>query len=200
MGSIKDNKLSKKFWILLITISLVIIIIIAVGFYLFANREEEVIEKNVDGGQITLNYTNNITGLSLKNIVPTTDAVSMKDLTENNYFDFYIDVDLKKAKCIEYEIAAIKDSKKSTISNDDIRIYLEKEKSGTYTKVLGPSKYIPIKEDTKLGSEKGSMILVQSKANKSSKDSYRLRMWLSDTSLLPNGDYSVDVVVNGIAK
>ena len=185
---------------MLIAISLIIIIMIAVGFYFFVNREEKVIEKNVNGGQITLNYTNNITGLSLKDIVPTTDAVAMKDLTENNYFDFFIDVDLKGAKYIEYEIAAVKDSKESTISNDDIRIYLEKEKSGTYTKVFGPSKYVPIKEDTKLGSEKGSMILVQSKANKSSKDSYRLRMWLSDTSLLPSGNYYIDVVVNGTAK
>ena len=194
------DTLSKKFWILLISLCIVFIIVLAAGFVLFANRKEEVIEKEEKGGQITLNYTNNVTGLSLQNIVPTTDAVAMKDLTENNYFDFFIDVDLKGAKYIEYEISAIKDSKESNISNDDIRIYLEKEKSGTYTQVLGPSKYIPIKEDSKLGSEKGSMILVKSKAIKSTKDNYRLRMWLSDKSLLPNGNYTVDVVVNGKAK
>lgn len=196
----KDEELSKKFWILFIGLCIVFISIMAGGFVLFANREEEVIEKNENGGQITLNYTNNITGLNLKNIVPITDAVAMKELADGQYFDFFIDVNLKKAKYIEYEISVIKDSKESTISNDDIRIYLEKEQSGTYSQVFGPSKYVPIKEETELGSEKGSMILVKSKAKKSSKDNYRLRMWLSDKSLLSNGDYSIDVVVNGVAK
>ena len=196
----KDEEFSKKFWYILLAIFVVFIVVVSIGFVLFANREEKVIEKHETGGKITLNYTNNITGLSLKKIVPTTDAVGMKDLTDNNYFDFFIDVDLKDANYIEYEISAVKNKDESTISNDDIRIYLEKEKSGTYTKVFGPSKYKPLSETSKLGSEKGSMILVQSKAVKSIKDNYRLRMWLSDTSLLPTGDYSVDVVLNGSAK
>lgn len=196
----KDEEFSKKFWYFLLAIFVIFIIFVSIGFVFFANREEKVIEKNETGGNVTLNYTNNITGLSLKKIIPTTDAVAMKDLTDDNYFDFFIDVDLKNANYIEYEISAIKRKNECTITNDDIRIYLEKEKSGTYTMVFGPSKYVPITKESKLGSEKGSMILIQSKAVKSTKDNYRLRMWLSDTSLIPMGDYAVDVVVNGIAK
>ena len=140
------------------------------------------------------------TGLNLKNLTPVTDSVAMKDLTDQYYFDFFIDVDLKNATYIEYEISVIKNDKECSITNDDIRIYLEKEQSGTYTKVFGPSKFIPLKEDTKLGSLKNSMVLVKNKALKSSKDNYRLRMWLSDQSLLQSGNYSIDVVVNGKAK
>ena len=196
-----DKKgLSKTFWYVLIGICLLFIIVAVAGFIAFSNRKNEVIEKEIKGGKITLNYTNNITGLNLKELTPTTDSVAIKDLTEGKYFDFFIDVDLKEASSIEYEISAIADSKVSTISHDDIRLYLEKEKSGTYTKVFGPSKYIPIKEDTDLGSEKGSMVLVKSKAIHSTKDNYRLRVWLSDKSVLEKGDYSVDVVVNGKAK
>lgn len=194
------EKLTKKFWYFVLGICILFAIFICVSFYMFINRKEEVIEKNENGGQITLNYTNNVTGLSLNNIAPVTDSVAMKDLTDQRYFDFFIDVDLKNANYIEYEISVIKNEKGCSISNDDIRIYLEKEQSGTYTKVFGPSKFVPLKEDTKLGSLKNSMVLVKNKALKSSKDNYRLRMWLSDQSLLQSGNYSIDVVVNGKAK
>lgn len=200
MENKKGSGLSNSFWITLVCICIVFISIITIGIIVFANRKEEVIEKNLDGGQITLNYTNNVTGLNLENITPTTDSVAMKDMTENRYFDFFVDVDLKKANSMEYEISVIKDKHFSTISDDDIRVYLEKEESGTYSKVLEPKKYTPIKKDTELGSEKGSMVLVKSKTKKSLKDNYRLRVWLSDKSLLPSGNYAISVVVNGVAK
>lgn len=200
MENKKGDVLTKKFWYFILGICIFLSVILGVSIYLFANREEEVIEKNENGGQITLNYTNNVTGLNLMNITPVTDSVAIKDLTDQHYFDFFIDVDLKEAASIEYEISVIKNTKESTILDDDIRIYLEKEQSGTYTKVFGPSKYIPLKSDSKLGSSKESMVLVKSKALKSSKDNYRLRMWLSDQSLTASGNYSIDVVVNGVAK
>lgn len=200
MENKKGDVLTKKFWYFILGICIFLSVILGVSIYLFANRKEEVIEKNENGGQITLNYTNNVTGLNLMNITPVTDSVAIKDLTDQHYFDFFIDVDLKEAASIEYEISVIKNTKESTILDDDIRIYLEKEQSGTYTKVFGPSKYIPLKSDSKLGSSKGSMVLVKSKALKSSKDNYRLRMWLSDQSLTASGNYSIDVVVNGVAK
>lgn len=200
MENKKGDVLTKKFWYFILGICIFLSVILGVSIYLFANRKEEVIEKNENGGQITLNYTNNVTGLNLMNITPVTDSVAIKDLTDQHYFDFFIDVDLKEAASIEYEISVIKNTKESTILDDDIRIYLEKEQSGTYTKVFGPSKYSPLKSDSKLGSSKGSMVLLKTKALKSSKDNYRLRMWLSDQSLTPSGNYSIDVVVNGVAK
>lgn len=200
MNNKDENKISKRFLYIIVGITIFFICIITSFIIVFLNRDDKVIEKVENGGQITLNYTNNVTGLSLKNIVPTIDSIAMKDLTENNYFDFFIDIDLKNADVIEYEISVINNKDNSTIPSDDIKIYLEKEKSGTYSKVFGPSKYTPIKEKTELGSEKGSMILLKSKATKSTKDNYRLRMWLSDQSTLSSGDYSLDVVVNGIAK
>ena len=34
---------------------------------------------------------------------------------------------------IEYEIALVKNTKKTTVKDSDIKVYLEYEKSGTYT-------------------------------------------------------------------
>ncbi|MBR2678724.1 MAG: hypothetical protein IKE63_04840 [Bacilli bacterium] len=200
MENKKSGELSRKFWYVLLGVCLVLIVFVGIIFFLFANREEEVIEKKVKGGNIVLNYTNNITGLNLTQITPTEDSVGMKNDKEGQYFDFSVDIDVDEANSIEYEIAVIKNERISTLSDDDMKIYLEKEESGTYNKVFGPSVYKSLKKDTKLGSPEGSMVLVKEKTTKSLKDNYRLRLWLSSSSVVQTGNYSVEVVINGKAN
>lgn len=200
MENKKSGELSRNFWYVLLGVCLVLIVFVGIIFFLFANREEEVIEKKVKGGNIVLNYTNNITGLNLTQITPTEDSVGMKNDKEGQYFDFSVDIDVDEANSIEYEIAVIKNERISTLSDDDMKIYLEKEESGTYNKVFGPSVYKSLKKDTKLGSPEGSMVLVKEKTTKSLKDNYRLRLWLSSSSVVQTGNYSVEVVINGKAN
>lgn len=200
MKNKKNGELSRTFWYIIVAICLVLIIFIGVMFFMFANRKDEIIEKELNGGNIQLNYTNNITGLSIVKAVPITDAIGMKSDKEGQFFDFSLDIEVDEASVIEYEIAAIKNETASTINNEDIRIYLEKEESGTYSKIFGPQEYKPLEKDSKLGSPEGSMVLVKDKTKDSLKDNYRLRMWLSNKSLTKNGNYSVEIVVNGIAK
>lgn len=195
-----EKGLSKNFWCVFLVIFSFLIIGTALGFFVFANRKSKVIEKEENGGRVVLNYTNNIKGLSIKDAVPVADAIGIKNDVDGEYFDFSVNVSLDEAANIEYEICAIKDEKKSTISDDDIKIYLEQEKSGSYSEVFGPSKFVGIKNTSKLGSPKGSMILTKVKKSKSTTDNYRLRIWLSDQSLIQKGDYSIEILVNGIAK
>ena len=200
MKNKKGNELSGIFWIILIIICLILAIFVGFLFVEFGKQKDIVIDKEENGGNIVLNYTNNITGLYITKAIPTNDAIGMKLNNEGQYFDFAIDTKLDNATSIDYEIAVIKDEKKSTIPDSDIRIYLEKEVSGTYTKVFGPAAFTGIKEESKLGSEKGSMILSNVTTKKSVVDNYRLRLWLSDSSTLQSGDYAVEVVVNGKAN
>ena len=194
------KKLTKKFWIILICIFCVFITLVAVGYHAFSNRTKKVVEKEEKGGKVTLNYSTNVNGLSIVGATKIADDVAMKDMTAGKYFDFSIDVDISKANSVEYEIFITKDVKNSNISDDDIRIYLEKEKSGTYSQILKPTKYMPLKKESQLGSKKGSMILNSNKTSKSVTENYRLRLWLSDTSLLETGNYSVNVFVVGKAS
>lgn len=188
-----------KFLIVELGMCIIFVIIMAIGIAVFVNRDEKVITKKENGANIVLNYSGNTNGLSIKDATPTTDSIGMQGIEEGEYFDFSVDVALDNAPSLEYEIVAIKDKKNSTISDDDIKIYLEKEKSGTYTKVFGPSKYTPLKKKSKFGSPTGSMVLLKTKKTNTSVDNYRLRMWLSDKSV-STGTYSVEIVVNAIAK
>lgn len=195
----KEKGLSKNFLIMLICTCFILVILVVIGFIVFFNQDKEIIEETKNGGNVTLNYSANASGLSIVNAVPTTNAIGMINADESQYFDFSVDVDLDEADSVDYEIF-IKKNSNNTISDDDIRIYLEQEKSGTYAKVADPVSFKAIKEDSKLGTKKGSMILAKCKKTNSGTDNYRLRMWLADSSLTQVGNYSVELNIVGKAK
>ena len=194
------NKLSKKFWFLIISFCIVLITLVTIVFIVFNNRDAEVIEKEENGAKVFLNYTNDINGLKLVNMTPTVDEVGKINFNDDEYLDFSIQVYLDNAREVEYEISIIKDNQNSTVPDDDIKIYLEKEVSGTYTEVFAPQKFQAIKKKSDLGSQVGSMVLYKTKKSNSIADNYRLRVWVSDKSIIKNGSYNIEVAVNGGAK
>ena len=195
-----SNNSRRAFVILMLSVSTLLIGFIIIGYVIFNIKGNDVVEEEENGADIVLNYSSNESGIKIRNASKVKDEDGILTLKEGEYFDFSIEVLLDNASYVEYEISAIKDAVNSTTSNDDIRIYLEKEKDGTYTKVFGPDKFTPLKKTSDLGSKKGSMPLINVKKTNSNTDNYRLRMWLSDKSELNSGSYSIDVEVNGIAK
>lgn len=192
--------LSNNFWIVVIVVCILLMLFLGYGYSCFSNRDADIVEKVIEGGYVTLKYTDKTSGLAVIKAKPTTDSVGSKESGDGKCFDFSVEVDLKDAKKIEYEISVKKDSSKSNILDDDIRIYLEKEDSGSYSEYFGPKKYSPIDKKTKLGTEEGSMVISNMTKIKSGIDNYRLRVWLSDTSLIKDGDYAVEVNVVAKAK
>lgn len=190
-------KFSKNFWIILSSICVFFIIFITVGVVLNRVGNTKVIEKNADGGYVTLNYVTDADALTLVNANPTVDATGMRS---NAYFAFSVDVDLKEASKIEYEISLKKDEELSSISDDDIKIYLEKENNGVFMKAFGPEKFTPLVKTSDIGTGRGNMVLANVKKIKSGTDNYRLRIWLSDNSTSMNKSYSVEVEIKAVAK
>ena len=189
--------LSKNFWIALSSICGFLIVFVTTGFIFYKLSNTEVVEKSADGGYVTLNYVTDADALTLVNANPTVDATGMK---ENSYFAFSVDVDLKEASKVEYEISLKKDEELSSISDNDIKIYLEKENNGVFMKSFGPEKFTPIDKTSNIGTSRGNMILANVKKIKSGTDNYRLRIWLSDNSTSMNKSYSVEVEIKAIAK
>ena len=196
-----DSKNSSKAFIILMTsVSLLLIGLIVVGFIIFSLKGPEIVEEEENGADIILNYSTNISGLQIRNAEKVKDEDGILSLDDGKYFDFSVEVLLDNASNVEYEISVVKDVVNSNIPDEDIKIYLEKEKEGTYTKVFGPQEFKPLKKDNEFGSKKGSMPLISVKKTNSNTDNYRLRIWLSDKPVLDNGNYAVEVEVNGIAK
>lgn len=196
----KKNSLSKKFWIVVLIFCFFFLLFVIFGFTSFFTKNKKVITEDENGGDVVLNYSSDFAGLKLSNLTPVSDNIAMKDNEEGKYFDFSVDISLDNAPTIEYEIAVMKEKEFSTILDDDIRIYLEKERSGTYESVFEAKKYVPIKEKTDFSSPVGSMVLFHMSNTRNSTDRYRLRIWLSSESLVSNGNYGVKVLINGVSE
>lgn len=196
----KEEKVSKKFMITNIILCSILFLLAVIGIVAFVNRKPEVIEKNTDGGEVTLNYTSPSNSFAIRDSLKTSDSVGEKLSLDGTCFDFTVDINLETSFKLEYELSLVKDEKFSNIPDEDIRIYLEKEESGTYTRVFGPSEFKINKTKTKIGSPANSMVIAKVNKINASEDHYRLRMWLSDSSKLEKGNYSVDVLLNAISK
>lgn len=200
----KDSveKSSKKIWIIIGIISLLMIIIIVVSCVLFNNKPKEVKYNTETGGSVLLSYTDSSNILSIKNAKPMTDEVAIADLKGDNYFEFSVETEIENANNVSYEIAIDKIDKDCTIPDDDIKIYLEKEDSGTYVPVSEPQSFIEIGKKDSFGVKKDEMVL-NKVTNKSDKtENYRLKLWLSNNALKNNNvkDYSVKIKLYGNAK
>lgn len=200
-----DNKkmISKKVLFGIIGISSVFIVILIVSFVLFFSSPKEVKMREIDGGDVSMTYTDDTNELSIINAVPTTDSLGMAQNGADQYFDFTVKTDVLHGAKAKYEIALIKDRANSTAMDENIKIYLEKQVNGAYVECFGPTSFKALTKKSKVGSPKGSMLVAEVLNNKSKIENYRLRMWIADTALIPEGvtqNYSVHVVVNGIAK
>lgn len=201
----EDKNYSKKIFILLLLVTLLVVFVISFSFAVFVKTEEGV-DNTIESGEISMNYLEKTNGISIENAMPTSDEVGVKQLGENEYFDFTVNSKLVGDVKIVYEIAAIKDVN-STIPDNEIRLYLEQEKSGTYTKVMEPKNFIAESKDTKIGTPKGAMVLKKVTKEREEDDSdklvkyvdnYRLRMWLGENASISDvRTYAVKVNVYG---
>ena len=193
---------NKKLLFLISAISIIVLFIIVLLFIIFFNSPKKVITEKKVGGEVSISYTDKTSTLNVVNITPVEDGTAIKDLTGDNYFEFSVDTKVKGAKEVTYEISINKNEDKCTIKDEDIKIYLEKENSGSYARVFGPAKFSGINKKSKIGTPKGNMILTTVTNKKSITENYRLKIWLSSrvSSEAVNQNYSVDIILTGNAE
>ena len=209
MNSTQENKSnsSKFIFISVILVTILVILVLCLSFTAFKKATSEdgtnsSNDSNGNGGinsKISMTYTENMNGISIQDALPTSDEVGKHLNGKGEYFDFTIKSNIVNSS-ITYEIAAIKD-KSSTISDDSIKLYLEKQNSGTYEQVMEPTIFKPITKRSKIGSPKGSMVLYKLNRKKSGTDNYRLRMWIKEDAVVEmDKSYTVKVNVYGKAS
>ena len=209
MNSTQENKSnsSKFIFISVILVTILVILVLCLSFTAFKKATSEDgtnsnNDSNGNGGinsRISMTYTENMNGISIQDALPTSDEVGKKLNGKGEYFDFTIKSNIVNSS-ITYEIAAIKD-KSSTISDDSIKLYLEKQNSGTYEQVMEPTIFKSITKRSKIGSPKGSMVLYKLNRKKSGTDNYRLRMWIKEDAVVEmDKSYTVKVNVYGKAS
>lgn len=197
---LKEEKNGKLYFIL---IALLLIVLLVIGISAVAVTVTKKGDKvnTITTGNILLDYTEDNNGITITNAMPTTDATG-KTLSKNNeYFDFNVISTISGSANITYEISAVKSSN-STLDNNDVKLYLEKNQLGKYVEVMEPTKFKPLTSKSDIGSEKGTMILYKETVNKTTTDNYRLRMWLSDKAKVDNisRTFTVQVAIHASVK
>ena len=198
----EKNGVSKKVLISIVVVSILFLLTIILTFVCYVAGNKNKKDKILDSGSIVMTYSNNSNSLTIDNSLTFSDNDGMLLKNVNYYFDFTVNTTLKDSKEIDYEISIKKDPT-STIADDKVRIYLEKQKSGTFTKVFEPKQYVPLPKKTDIGTPTGSMVLLNGISKKDSSDNYRLRIWVCDTSGLDSSqlsNYTVSVDVYGKAR
>ena len=188
-----------------VIIGLIIVLLVTgvVGgaFYVYYSSPEEVYQENVEGGKLSLTYSDDQNLFLIENAIPTSDLVGTVYDSADMFFDFTVNVDIDEANFVEYEILLVKDETVSTALNNNIKVYLEKEENNNYVKVAEPEIFSSNVEDEKIGSS--VMSIYKMKHSSNANDNYRLRMWLCDSAVVSPGqvqNYGVKVALRGMAK
>lgn len=198
-----ENKkgISKGILITCLIIVLLVVAIVVGAFYIHNNQDVDIIEENLTGGSVSLTYSDDENLFVIENAIPTSDVVGTKLDSAELFFDFTVKTEIEDADYVEYEIILVKDEATSTALNENIKVYLEKEKSGTYSKVVAPTVFDSNTIDAELGDD--LMSVYKQKKTSSGSDNYRLRLWVSDTAVFNIGDiqnFGVKIALKGIAK
>lgn len=193
----KDS--NNKIFIIIVCLFIFIIMVIGVSMATFTYTKENKSINTISTGNVYLNYTEDTNGINITNAYPMSDEVGKTLTNEEQFFDFTVEAKISGDVVANYEVSAEKEVS-STLNNDEVKLYLEKKVNNSYQEVMAPKNFTPLKESTDLGTMAGAMLLDTGTLSKSSTVSYRLRMWVADTTVLDNLEKSFGVRVSIEAK
>ena len=200
---------SKQILLSIISIAVLIIAFVCVSYATFVTVFEDSQINGISTGTISLKLKNENGALSMENAMPVSDADGMM-LDDNNVYEFEVQSMLSAQTTLNYEIYVEKiKTDKPTLSNSDVRFYLEKYEDNAYKSTLitqNPQPFIPLENNSFLGSKKGSMILYSgtlsnmTSHDKEIKDSFRLRMWVAQDTVIDSISRDFNIKLNVVAK
>ena len=196
---IMKKESNNKVFVVIICLLIFIFMVIGVSMATVTYTREKDSVNTISTGNVSLNYTENTNGIDITNAYPMADDVGRTLTDENQYFDFSINASISGNVVANYEIAAEK-VESSTLSNNEVKLYLEKEVNNSYEEVMAPKNFTPLSESTDLGTMAGTMLLDSGSVNKTSTINYRLRMWVDANAIVGELEKSFGVRVSVKAK
>ena len=193
-----ENKksVSKKVLLLILLISIIVVLIVVLAFGLFFKSKDNDDKKDYNAGVITMNYSDS-TNFKITNLIPVTDSVGMNFNEAGTYYDFIVDTKMEDSDEVSYEVAISVNEDETNVDLSNLKVYLEKQESGSYSKVLAPTTFKSLSKSSSFGTAKGAMVLFKNKVVNNSNDNYRLRVWMDEkTVTVPNTVYTISVNVD----
>ena len=196
---IMKKESNNKVFVVIICLLIFIFMVIGVSMATVTYTREKDSVNTISTGNVSLNYTENTNGIDITNAYPMADDVGRTLTDENQYFDFSINASISGNVVANYEIAAEK-VENSTLSNDEVKLYLEKETNNSYEEVMAPKHFTPLTKSTELGTMAGTMLLDSGSVSKTTTINYRLRMWVDSNTVVSELEKNFGIRVSIKAK
>ena len=182
------NGVSKKLVLGLGCVSVIVLCVIIVTLVVFMNNQKNNSEQFYDSGSVVMTYAENSNIFFINNM-------------SGQYYDFTVNAELGDSKQTDYEIVLKIDNNFTSIDSKDVKVYLEKQESGSYVPVLEPISFDSLSSKSECGAPNNSKILTKISNTKSSVNNYRLRMWVdSNTTLTLDTVNSFGIEINVYGK
>ena len=189
-----DNTLSRQIQLSILGLALIIVAIVGVSYAVMIDSSNGVISN-----EAFIDNNDDQNGIFLDNTLPISDSVGK---IYDKYFDFDVVSLVSSATIVEYEISLEKVLDNSmTLSNNEVKFYLEKLVSNKFTMVNEPQHFFEIGMDSALGTSANNMIIYHgsfvnnTSEKRSFKESFRLRCWVDDKTIINSYAKSFKTVV-----
>lgn len=205
-----NNSLSRQILLSILGIAILIIAVLGISYAIFVTTLTGTKENEITTGTISMSFVESNDGISMFNAMPLSNSEGMKLNGTRETYDFVVNSIISGATTVNYEVVAEKIIDDYTIlPNSDIRLYLEKYENGRYvpTEITStPKPFEEIGEVTQLGSPADGMLLYKGEFvndgidKKNFSDSFRLRMWIADSSVIDQTSRKLKLRVNVYGK
>lgn len=189
-----DNTLSRQILLSILGLALIIVAIVGVSYAVMIDSSNGAISN-----EAFIDNNDDQNGIFLDNTLPISDSVGK---IYDKYFDFDVVSLVSSATIVEYEISLEKVLDNSmTLSNNEVKFYLEKLVSNKFTMVNEPQHFFEIGMDSALGTSANNMIIYHgsfvnnTSEKRSFKESFRLRCWVDDKTIINSYAKSFKTVV-----
>ncbi len=201
---------SKQILLSIITIAVLIIVFVGISYATFVTISKDSRTNTLSTGTILLNLEHKNGALSMENVMPISDERGKLLEGVGNVYDFSVQSNLFPHTTLNYEISMEKlSSSQEMLSNSSVRFYLQKLGASGYedtTITQNPQPFIPLAKTSFLGSRKGSMVLYSGTLSNTSDnsrdvlDTFRLRMWVAQDTIIDSISRNFNVKLNVTAK
>lgn len=199
-----EKSLSRQILLAVLGLALLIVAFVGVSYAIRVTAVNDSYSGLYDNNSVSISFIN-----SENNIIEC-KALSISDergkkLTDDNVFDFSVKSTLAPFTTLDYVVVAEKVESDIDLDYNNVKLYLEKLIDGNY--VPASITDIPITfSSNRFGSRENSVSLeFASIQNISSKDkmfndNYRLRVWLSDNTIIDDYDKNFQIKVSVFEK
>lgn len=205
-----DNSLSRQILLSILGIAILIVAVVGVSYAVFTTSMDGSKINVINSGTISMSFVESSNGILINNAMPISNEEGKRLIGENNVFDFVVSSSIAGATTVNYEIVAEKVLVNGEeLSNDDVKIYLEKMVNGEYVSTSiteEPKGFIENGSISEVGSKEHEMTLHCDSfqnldgSKKVFSDNYRLRMWVSDTTVIDDVSKTFQIKINVYGK